>query len=72
MANPLIQIGDEVREMTAAEAAEYQKLKSDQAAAETARIAEEAAFIKDRADGLAKLEAIMTPSQARAVARKDK
>ncbi len=35
--------------------------------------AEAAAFIKDRADGLAKLEAAgLTPGQARAVARKEK
>jgi len=38
-----------------------------------AKIAEEAAFLKDRADGLAKLEAVgLTAAQARAVARKDK
>lgn len=38
-----------------------------------ALIAEEAAFQKDRADGLAKLEALgLTLAQAKAVARKDK
>ena len=73
MPNPIVQEGDKVREMNGIEAAAYNKLKSDQAAAETARVAEEAAFVIDRAEGLAKLEAAgLTPAQARAVARKNK
>lgn len=61
------------REMNDDEFAQNEKDRTEALAKETARVTADAAFTKDRADGLAKLEAAgLTPGQARAVARKDK
>lgn len=64
MAKPLIQIGDQVREMTAAEFEQWQKAVEEHAA--NVEAAADAA--KARANALAKLEALgLTPAEVAAL-----